>query len=108
MIMGVARVAQAGRLCRMESQAGSLGCFTELSRDKEFVANGEVDIAQADFAQRQRHEWELEAIEFLQVRFENAVGERGDGAIASAIEAGDRGDEFVIEIELSSDSDRGV
>src|SRR2546423_4438350 len=40
------------------------------------------------------------------MRFENAAGDGGDGAVAGAIEAGDSGVELFVEVELCSDPQR--
>ena len=76
--------------------------------DGQLIAHRNPHITKPNFAERKGHERELTAVERVQMRFEHATRDARHRAVAGAIEAGNSGIQFFIELELASDPERGA
>src|SRR2546423_5653257 len=72
--------------------------------NEQLLTRCDSHIAEAHVAKGKRHERELAAVDFLQMRFEHSASDARDRAFADAIETGDSRGQFFIEIELAGDA----
>src|SRR5947209_693781 len=84
----VTKVAPA--LCSSFPVSGLIG--PEISGEFDGVGDGDVDVAQLNFTQRQRFKRNFFALELPKERIESAAGERADGTVAFALQVRNFGD----------------
>src|ERR1700682_4443356 len=78
---------------------------SEIDGELDGVGDGDADVAQLNFAERQRLERQSAALQLAKMGVESAARERPDWAVAFAFELRNFRHEIAVEVELDGDVD---